>query len=59
VYLGTGAYIVVLLRALRAYNFLLLKVPSYLIAAAVHRVSVEFPFKLSRNFKGGRVGVNN
>jgi uncharacterized membrane protein HdeD (DUF308 family) len=59
VYLGAGVYIVVLFRALRAYNLLLLRVPSCLIAAAVHRVFIEFPFKSSRNFKGGRVGVNN
>ena len=44
VYLGTGAYIVVLFGALRTRNFLLLRLPSYLIAAAVYRVSVEFPF---------------
>ena len=44
VYLGAGAYIVVLLGALRAYNLLLLKLPSCFIAAAVHRVSIEFPF---------------
>ena len=44
VYLGTGAHVVVLLRALRAHNFLLLRLPSCLIAAAVHKVSVEFPF---------------
>jgi hypothetical protein len=58
-YLSARTYIVVLLRALRALNFLLLKVPSCLIAAAVYRVSVKFLFKLSRNFKGGRVGINN
>ena len=50
VYLGTGAYIAVLLRALCARNLLLLKVPSCLIAAAVHKISIEFPFWLSRNF---------
>ena len=44
VHLGTRAYIVVLLRALCACNLLLLRLPSYLIAAAVHRVSIEFPF---------------
>ena len=44
VYLGTGAYIVVLLKALRVYNLLLLRLPSCLIVAAVHRVSVEFLF---------------
>ena len=44
VYLGAGACIVVLLGALCAYNLLLLRLPSYLIAAAVYRVSVKFPF---------------
>ena len=44
VYLGAGACIVVLLRALRAYNLLLLKLPSSFIAVAVYRVSIEFPF---------------
>ena len=44
VYLDAKAYIVVLLGALRACNLLLLRLPSYLIAAAVYRVSVEFPF---------------
>jgi hypothetical protein len=58
-YLGTGAYIVILFRALRACNLLLLRVLSYFIAAAVHKVSVKFLFKLSQNFKGGRVGINN
>jgi hypothetical protein len=59
VYLGAGAHIIVLLRALYARNLSLLRVPSYLIAAAVYRVSVEFPFRSSQNFKGGRVGINN
>ena len=44
VYLSTGAYTVVLLKALRASNFLLLRLFFYFIAAAVYRVSVEFPF---------------
>ena len=44
VYLGTGAYIVVLLGALHAYNLLLLILPSCFIAAAIYKVSVEFPF---------------
>ena len=44
VYLGTGAYIVVLLGALRVYNLLLLRLPFCLVAVAVYRVSVEFPF---------------
>ena len=44
VHLGAGAYIVILLRALRIRNLLLLRLPSCLVAAAVYRVSVEFPF---------------
>ena len=44
VYLGTGAYTVVLFKALHARNFLLLRLPSCFIAAAVHRVSIEFLF---------------
>jgi hypothetical protein len=47
-YLGARAYTVVLLRALYVRNLLLLRVPSCLVAAAVYRVSVEFPFRLSR-----------
>ena len=50
VYLGTRAYIVILLGALCTYNLLLLRLPSCLIAVAVYRVSVEFPFWLSRDF---------
>ena len=53
VYLGTGAYTVILLRALRAHNLLLLRLPSCLVAAAVYRVFIEFLFRLSRCFKGG------
>ena len=44
VYLGTGAYTVILLRALYTCNLLLLRLPSCLVAAAVHRVSVKFLF---------------
>ena len=44
VHLGTRAYIVILFRALRACNLLLLRLLSCLIAAAIHRVSVKFPF---------------
>ena len=51
VYLGAGAYIVILLKALHAYNLLLLRLPSCLITAAVHRVSIEFPFWSSRNLR--------
>ena len=53
VYLGAGAYIVVLLRTLHACNLLLLKLPSCFIAAAVHKISIKFPFRSSRYFKGG------
>ena len=44
VYLGTGARTVVLFKALRTYNLLLSRLPSCLIAAAVYRVSIKFPF---------------
>ena len=44
IYLGIRAYIVVLLRALRTYNLLLLRLLSCLIAAAVYKISIEFPF---------------
>ena len=44
IYLGTGARTVILFKALRARNLSLSRLPFYLIAAAVHRVSVEFPF---------------
>ena len=44
IYLGTRACIVVLLGALYTYNLLLLRLLSCLIAVAVYKVSVEFPF---------------
>ena len=53
VYLNTRACTAVLLGALRAHDLSLSKGPSCLRAAAVHRVSVEFPFRSSRCFKGG------
>ena len=53
VHLGTRAHTAVLLGALRAHDLSLSKGPSCLGAAAVHRVSVEFPFRSSRYFKGG------
>ena len=53
IHLGTGAYIIILLGALRACNFSLLKGPSCLRAAAIYRVFIEFLFRLSRCFKGG------
>ena len=44
IYLSAGAYTVVLFRALRVYNLLLLRLPSCLIVVAVYGVSVEFLF---------------
>ena len=44
VYLDTEAHTVVLFRALYTRNLLLLRLPSCLIAVAIHRVSIKFPF---------------
>ena len=53
VYLGVGACSAVLPRGLYYRNLLLLEGPSCLCATAFHKVSVEFPFRSSRDFKGG------
>jgi len=53
VHLGVGACLAVLLRGLYYCNLLLLEGPSCLSATAVHKVFMEFPFRLSRDFKGG------
>ena len=50
VYLGAGAYTAILLRALCTRDLLLLKGLSCLRAAAIHRVSIEFLFRSSRDF---------
>ena len=50
IYLSTKACTVILLGVLCAYNLLLLKLPSYFIAAAVYKVFIKFPFWLSQNF---------
>ena len=50
VYLSAGAHTVVLFRALYAHNLLLLRLPSCLIAAAVYRVSIKFPFLVIAKF---------
>ena len=50
VYLGAGARTAILLRALRARDLSLLKGPFCLGVAAVYKVSVEFPFRSSRDF---------
>jgi len=52
-YLGIRARSAVLPRGLYYHNLLLLEGPSYLYATAFYKVSVEFPFRLSRDFKGG------
>jgi hypothetical protein len=53
VHLGIGARLAVLPRGLYYCNLSLLEGPSYLCATAFHKVFVEFPFRLSRDFKGG------
>ena len=53
VYLGVRAYSAVLPRGLYYCNLLLLEGPFYLCATAFYKVSVEFPFRLSQDFKGG------
>jgi hypothetical protein len=53
VHLGIRAYSAVLPRGLYYRNLLLLEGPSCLYATAFHKVSVEFPFRLSRDFKVG------
>jgi hypothetical protein len=50
VYLGVRAYSAVLPRGLYYRNFLLLEGPSCLYATAFYKVSVEFLFRLSRDF---------
>ena len=50
IYPDIRAYTAVLLKALCVRNFLLLKVPSCLIAVAIYRVSVEFSFKSLQDF---------
>ena len=50
VYLGIRAYSAVLPRGLYYRNLLLLEGPSCLSATAFYKVSVEFPFGLSRDF---------
>ena len=53
VHLGIRARSAILPRGLYCRNLLLLEGPSYLYATAFYKVSVEFPFRLSRDFKGG------
>jgi len=51
-HLGIRAHSAVLLRGLYYYNLSLLEGPSCLYATAFYKVSVEFPFRSSRDFKG-------
>jgi hypothetical protein len=53
VHLGIRAYSAILPRGLFYYNLSLLGRPSCLGATAFHKVFMEFPFRLSRDFKGG------
>ena len=50
VYLGIRARLAVLPRGLYYRNLLLLEGPFCLYATAFYKVSVEFPFRLSRDF---------
>ena len=52
VYLGVRTHSAVLPRGLYYRNLLLLEGPSCLSATAFHKVFMEFPFRLSRDFKG-------
>jgi len=58
VHLGIRACSAVLPRGLYYRNLLLSEGPSCFGATAFHKVSVEFPFRLSQDFKGGIVGIN-
>ena len=51
-HLGIRAYSAVLPRGLYYCNLSLLEGPFYLTATAFYKVPIEFPFRLSRDFKG-------
>ena len=53
VHLGVRARLAVLPRGLYCRNLLLSEGPSCLYATAFHKVSMEFLFRLSQDFKGG------
>ena len=53
IYLNIGACLAILLKSLYCCNLLLLEGPSCLYITAFYRVSVEFPFRLSQDFKVG------
>jgi len=50
-HLGIRARSAILPRGLYYHNLSLLEGPSYLYATAFYKVSVEFPFRSSRDFK--------
>ena len=52
-HLGVRACLAVLPRYLYYRNLLLLKGPSCLNITAFYKVFMEFPFRLSQDFKGG------
>ena len=52
VHLGVRARSAILPRGLYCRNLLLLEGPSCLSATAFHKVFIEFPFRLLRDFKG-------
>jgi len=49
-YLDIRADLAILPKGLYYYNLLLLEGPFYLKAMAIYRVSMEFPFRLLRDF---------
>ena len=51
VYLGAGAYSVVLFGHLYIYNLLLLEGPSCLVTTAFYEVSIGFLFRSSQNLR--------
>jgi len=51
-HLDIRAYLAILPRGLYYCNLLLLEGPSCLNATAFYKVFMEFPFRLSRDFKG-------
>jgi hypothetical protein len=53
VYLGIRACLAILPRGVYYRNLLLLEGPFYLYITAFYRVFIEFPYRLSRDFKGG------
>jgi hypothetical protein len=53
VHLGIRAYSAVLPKGLYCRNLLLLEGPFCLYATAFYKVFMEFPLRLSRDFKGG------